>query len=158
MAAIATLVLLTAAITLFTAGCLNEGKPLPNNKAPQRTALKRTDPKQVAEAFIRAQTQDDRATINDLMTPQLRQSFAEKGLYLFDKEEVADKEVILNSIKTTAENTEKENGKLYTVNYELTLKDDGLNEQRQVIDLVFVTKNADSGKWYVSTYQHVVYQ
>ncbi|WP_366923715.1 hypothetical protein MFMK1_000628 [Metallumcola ferriviriculae] len=153
------LLLLIVVMTVLAAGCLNEkGNPLPNEKAPDRTALQQTNPKSVAEEFIRAQANNNRTTMNKLMTTELKNSFQEKDLYLFNNEALKGKEVVLNNIKLMEENTEKDNAKLYTVDYELTLTEDTLKDVRQVTDLVFVTKNIESGKWFVSTYQHVLLQ
>jgi len=152
------LMLLLAVLTL-TAGCLNEkGNPLPSEKAPQRTALQQTDPKQVAEALVRAQVKNDRKTIDKLLTPRLKETFVEKDLYLFNSEQLKDKDVILNNIQVTEKNSGKKNAKLYSIKYELTIEEDKVKEPRQVVDLVFVTKDKKSGKWFVSTYQHVLFQ
>ncbi|MBO8168504.1 MAG: DUF4878 domain-containing protein [Thermoanaerobacteraceae bacterium] len=150
--------LLLVAFTLLLGGCLSEkGSPLPGEQAPQRTALEQNDPKAVAEAFIRAQANNDRALMHQLMTPELQQSFAKRDLYLFDRNELKDKKVILNNIKVTEENKDEDSA-LYNVEYELNIEEDGFNEQKQVIDLVFVAKNREDRKWYVTTYQHVLMQ
>ena len=147
-------------ITVFVVtGCLSEkGSPIPNEKAPPRTALQQTDPKQVADAFIRAQASNDRKTLATLMSPDLKKMFEDKDLYLFSKEELKGKEVTLNNIEINEEDTGKEDARLYTVEYEITIDAGGTKEQRQIIDLVFVSKNEESGKWFVTTYQHILFQ
>ena len=143
-------------IVLTASGCLSKND-IPKDQAPPRAAFERTDPKAVGEAFVRAQANNDRNTMQQLMTPELKQSFYEKKLYLFDSEDLKDKKVILNNISIKEERKD-DNSALYNIDYELNLKENNLNNTRQIMDLIFVTKDKTSGKWFVSTYQHVLLQ
>jgi hypothetical protein len=106
-----------------------------------------SDPKLVAQEFMKGQATDNRRLVNAVLTSDLQKRFGEQNLFLYDRESISNGS-LTKSASLLA--WDEPNKKVYQINYSIEYEIDGKTMVLELNEAISLMEKDNN--WYIDDY------